>query len=155
MDRQGRELLNNLTIALCAAPLFAGGGPNPVAPEALGPEYGQEPGTAGEAGNEGGEAGEPGALCAMSETARQSRSGVDPARSFDRATASFAGTVTNPTAAPVAGVRVEIHLSNGVEPGPTPLLTLNPSQASPVARDARGQEFTTWQVHLEIGRDEP
>ena len=145
---------NNLLIAFFAALLFGCDGPNPITPESHGPESAGEHGTAGESGNEGGEAGEPGTLYGISETARQSRSGIDLVMSYDLASASFVGTLTNSTAAAVADVRVEIHLSNGTELGPTPLLTLNARQESPVALDARGQSFSTWQVHIEIGQDE-
>ena len=54
----------------------------------------------------------------------------------------------------VSLVRVEVHLSNGIELGPTPSLNLTPAQTSPVALSADGQQFTTWSVHVEIGEDE-
>lgn len=144
--------MSNLLITFLAAALFAGGGQDPVPRESHGPESGQEHGA--ESGREGDESGEPGILYGIAETARQSRAGVDLVIRYDEAAASFAGTVTNTTGAPVADVRVEIHLSNGVELGPTPLLTLKPRQQSPVVLDARGRNFAAWQVHIEIGRDE-
>ena len=141
-------------VAFFAALLFACDGSNPISPELHGPESAQEHGTAGESGNGGSEAGEPGTLYGISETARQSRSGIDLVMSYDQTSASFVGSVTNSTGASVADVRVEIHLSNGVELGPTPLQTLNARQESPVVLDARGESFSTWQVHIEIGQDE-
>ena len=148
--------MHNVLIALLATLFLACD--NPIAPEAPGPESAQEHGAAGESGteggSEGGEAGEPGTLYAISEIARQNRSGVELVMSYDQAAASFTGTVTNTNAAPIADVRVEIHLSNGVELGPTPLLTLDPRQESPVVLDASGNSFATWQVHIEVGQGE-
>ena len=160
--------MNSLLITFLAASLFAGDGQDAVPPERHGPgsaqehgpesaqEHGSESGEehGAESGGEGGEAGEPGTLYGITETARQSRRGVDLVIRYDEAAARFAGTVTNTTGAPVADVRVEIHLSNGVELGPTPLLTLKPDQRSQVVLDARGQDFAAWQVHIEIGRGE-
>ena len=99
-------------------------------------------------------AGESGTQYELSQTARQSRSGVNLVIGYDAAAQSFTGTVTNTTTAVVSLVRVEVHLSNGIELGPTPSLNLTPAQTSPVALSADGQQFTTWSVHVEIGEDE-
>lgn len=64
---------------------------------------------------------------------------------------AFTGTVHNTTSATVSDVRVEIHLSNGVELGPTPRQNLAPQEQSDVSLDARGQSFTTWSVHVDLG----
>ena len=71
--------------------------------------------------------------------------------SFDSARSVFSGTVTNTTDATVSQVRVEIHLSNEVELGPTPRQDLTANQSMPVELDASGQTFTWWSVHVEIG----
>ena len=42
-------------------------------------------------------------------------------------------------------------LSNGVELGPTPRVDLAPGETRPVELDARGQTFTHYSVHVEIG----
>ena len=62
--------------------------------------------------------------------------------------------MTNTTAEPVAQVRVEVHLSNGIELGPTPRITLAPGETRAVNLDAGGQRFDTWEAHVEIGEGE-
>ncbi len=61
----------------------------------------------------------------------------------------FTGTVTNTTSSTVAAVRVEIHLSNGEELGPTPRKDLGAGESMPVTLDASGQNFDWWSVHAE------
>lgn len=58
-----------------------------------------------------------------------------------RARQVFSGTVENTTAATVSQVRVEVHLLNGVELGPTPNVDLAARQTLPVELDASGQTF--------------
>ena len=97
----------------------------------------------------GSEPGESGQQYAKDDEAHETRRGVELVmRYVDDA---FVGTVTNTTAAPVADVRVEIHLSNGVELGPTPRRTLAAGETADVRLDASDQVFTTWSVHVEIG----
>ena len=63
----------------------------------------------------------------------------------------FTGSVENTTNVTVTRVRVEVHLLNGVEIGPTPNVDLAPGEMKPVELDARGQMFTHFSVHVEIG----
>jgi hypothetical protein len=98
-----------------------------------------------------GEPGESGTQYRLTDTARESRSGVDLVMTYDQPNERFNGTVTNTTSATVAAVRVEIHLSNGVELGPTPRVDLTAGQVESVTLDASGQTFTRWSVHVEIG----
>ena len=131
-----------------------GCGDGPTVPEEQGePESGSEAASGTESGT-GSEPGESGTQYELTQTARQSRSGVNLVIGYDAAAQSFTGTVTNTTTAVVSLVRVEVHLSNGIELGPTPSLNLTPAQTSPVALSADGQQFTTWSVHVEIGEDE-
>ena len=123
------------------------------------PESGSEaaPGTQSGTGTESGtgsEPGESGTQYKLSDTVRQSRSGVNLVIGYDAEAQSCTGTVTNTTTAVVSLVRVKVHLSNGIELGPTPSLNLTPAQTSPVALSADGQQFTTWSLHVEIGEDE-
>ncbi|MDE3263078.1 MAG: hypothetical protein OYL41_13960 [Acidobacteriota bacterium] len=124
-------------------------GESPTAPEAHGPESGNESGSEGSSGS--GEPGESGTQYGLADTARETRSGVDLVMQYDAAAQAFTGTVTNTTTAAIANVRVEIHLSNGVELGPTARVTLNAGQTNPVQLAAAGQSFTRWSVHVELG----
>jgi hypothetical protein len=51
-------------------------------------------------------------------------------------------------------VRVEVHLSNGVELGPTKRVDLKPGARIPVELSAANQEFTWWTTHPEHGSEE-
>ena len=104
----------------------------------------------GESG-ESGEPGESGTRWNASETATETRSGVTLVLNYDPATARFDGTVTNTTGSTVGNVRVEIHLSNGTELGPTPRVDLGARQQQSVTLDASGQNFAWYSVHVEIG----
>lgn len=109
-------------------------------------------GLGGESGEgSGGESGESGTQYGRADTARESRAGVDLVMRYDAARERFEGTVTNTNGAAVDDVRVEIHLSNQVELGPTPRTTLVAGEVLPVELDARGQQFQAWSVHVEIG----
>ena len=81
------------------------------------------------------------------------RNGVELIAWYDSAREVFTGTVTNTTNATVRQVRVEIHLSNGTELGPTPRVDLAAGERHAVELDAGGQNFDWWSVHIEIGSD--
>ena len=102
-------------------------------------------------GNSSTEPGESGTQYQLSDTARESRAGVDLVLRYDQPNETFTGTLTNTTGAAVADVRIEIHLSNGVELGPTPRIVIGAGETNPVELDARGQSFTAFSVHIEIG----
>ncbi len=97
------------------------------------------------------EAGESGTRWNSNETATETRSGVTLVLSYDSSSQRFNGTVTNTTNSTVADVRVEIHLSNGTELGPTPRTSLNAQESKPVTLDSSGQNFDWYSVHVEIG----
>lgn len=73
---------------------------------------------------------------------------------YNPATEAFEGSVQNTTNEVLDQVRVEIHLSNGVELGPTQRIDLKPGQTIPVALSAIGYEFTSWVTHPEAGVEE-
>ena len=102
----------------------------------------------------GGEEGESGTQYDISETAREIRSGVELILSYNRTLRSFIGSVRNTTQQPVGRVRVEVHLSNGVELGPTPNVDLDPGQVRRVELSAGTQSFTGFSTHVEIGSGE-
>ena len=85
------------------------------------------------------------------DTFYMTRAGARLILSYDAASQAFTGTVTNVTGATLSSVRVEVHLSNGVELGPTPPMDLAPGQSIPVSLPASGQDFATWGAHPEVG----
>lgn len=97
------------------------------------------------------EAGESGTRWNPNETATDTRRGVNLVISYNPSSQRFDGTVTNTTGSTVTDVRVEIHLSNGTELGPTPRVDLQAQESRPVTLDASGQNFDWYSVHVEIG----
>lgn len=98
-----------------------------------------------------GEPEESGTQYGLSDTAKEVRGGVELVIRFDSTRRVFAGTVKNGTDATVRQVRVEVHLSSGVELGPTPRVDLRPRQSAPVELRAGSQEFNKFSTHVEIG----
>ena len=70
---------------------------------------------------------------------------------FDPATQVFVGSVTNSTARPLPQVRVEVHLDNGTELGPTRRVDVGPGETVPVELGAFGNDFNAWVSHPETG----
>lgn len=97
------------------------------------------------------EPGESGVRWNANQTATDTRRGVDLVISYDATSRRFNGTVTNTTGATVTDVRVEIHLSNGTELGPTPRVDLAAGAKQSVTLDASGQNFDWYSVHVEFG----
>ena len=88
---------------------------------------------------------------ALSDTYDNVRAGAHLIMSYDAATNSFKGTVKNTTTGTLTRVRVEIHLSNGVELGPTPPVDLAPGETRPIVLKTSGKAFDTWTAHPEVG----
>ncbi len=87
----------------------------------------------------------------QNETYDQTRAGARLVMAYDTASNSFFGTVENTTSSPLAEVRVEIHLSNGTELGPTPSLPLAVGETINVTLQATTAAFATWSAHPEVG----
>ena len=92
---------------------------------------------------------EPGQQLGNDETFDAVRNGVRLVLAYDKASSSFLGTVENVTEASIAAVRVEVHLSNGVELGPTRRINLISGQKEQVSLSAKGQSFNWWKAHAE------
>ncbi len=88
---------------------------------------------------------------ALTDTYDSVRNGAHLIMSYDAATNSFRGTVENTTGAILSQVRVEIHLSNGIELGPTSPVDLAPGAQIPVELMAEGPSFDKWTAHPEVG----
>ncbi len=94
---------------------------------------------------------ESGTRLALNETYDAVRAGARLILSYDVTTKAFTGTVQNTTSATLRRLRVEVHLSNGTELGPTTPVDLAPGQATDVVLPAAGQSFTSWSAHPEVG----
>lgn len=84
----------------------------------------------------------------------ETRNGARLILSYTTAKQSFRGTVQNTTSKTLSQVRVEVHLSNGVELGPTKRTDLKPGERMRVELSAANQEFTWWTTHPEHGSEE-
>lgn len=113
---------------------------------------GNEHGDGGEGGDEGGE--ENGTQYQKNETHDEVRKGSHLILSYDEPSNSFVGTVENVSNETLDQVRVEVHLSNGTELGPTPDVSLEPGQIEDVELEATTEPFETWSAHAEVGADE-
>ncbi len=144
---------------------FACGGPGPVntegggegGSEAGGEQHGAEGGSeSGGEGSEGGAAGseEGGNALALDETFDMVRAGARLIMSYDAHSNAFFGTVVNTTNATLTQVRIEVHLSNGIELGPTTPADLAPGAAMNVILPASVQPFDGWTPHAEVGASE-
>jgi predicted DNA-binding antitoxin AbrB/MazE fold protein len=108
----------------------------------------------GERGEHAGEGEETGPRISLDGTHDEVRKGVRLILSFDNESSSFIGTVENVTEKTVSRVRVEVHLSNGVELGPTKPINLAPGKKVDVKLSAEGQSFKWWKSHAEAGASE-
>ena len=97
---------------------------------------------------------ESGTRLTLTQTYDTVRGGARLILSYDQAAKAFIGTVENTTDATLDRVRVEVHLSNGVELGPTIPKDLAPGEQMAVRLDAAGQNFTGWTPHAEVGGGE-
>jgi hypothetical protein len=104
-----------------------------------------------EGGSEGEESGQ---QFAKDETYDQVRNGARLKLVYDAKTNAFVGTVENTTNQTLSKVRVEVHLSNGIELGPTTPTDLAPDQTINVELSAAGQDFNKWSAHPEVGSSE-
>ena len=109
---------------------------------------GSESGSKSESG-EGGE--ESGTQFALGDTFDEVRAGARLVLSYDSAANAFKGKVENTTWATLSRVRVEVHLSNGIELGPTTPVDLAPGQVVEVTLPASSQPFASWSAHPEVG----
>ncbi len=115
---------------------------------------GGEHGSGGESGSEsGGAGGEEGSanMLAPDETFDAVRGGARLILSYDAASNSFKGTVENTTNGVLDRVRIEVHLSNGTELGPTTPTDMAPGEVAPINLPATPASFTGWTAHAEVG----
>ena len=114
----------------------------------------------GESGNEavsesgaGSEEGS-GAQLALNDTFDAVRGGARLTMSYDPASNAFIGAVENTTNNTLTNVRIEVHLSNGIELGPTTPIDLAPGEVASVNMPASQAPFAGWVPHAEVGSGE-
>lgn len=90
----------------------------------------------------------------LDESYDATRNGARLFMRWDAASNSFVGAVENVGDTLLTRVRVEVHLSNGVELGPTHPTDLAPGEALDIALPAGTQPFATWIPHAEVGAGE-
>lgn len=97
---------------------------------------------------------ESGTQLALDETYDKIRSGVRLILTYDASTNAFNGTIENTTDEPLKSVRVEVHLSNGIELGPTKPTDLAPKEKVLIKLTATSTDFDGWTAHPEVGSEE-
>ena len=131
--------------------VFDRGGPGPVPHTGgEGSEGSGGEGSGGEGGASGSEEGS-GANLALDETFDAVRGGARLILNYDAASNSFTGTVENTTSNVLSNVRIEVHLSNGTELGPTTPVDMAPGQVIDVNLPATQASFAGWIAHAEVG----
>ena len=148
--------------------VFDCGGPGPVAHtgaeggsaegaggEGHGPggEGGSESGSEGAGGSSGSEEGSRATL-APDATFDAIRGGARLIMSYDPMSNAFKGIVQNTTDSVLTNLRIEVHLSNGTELGPTTPVDMAPGQALLVMMPSTPEPFTGWIAHAEVGGGE-
>ena len=128
--------------------VFDCSGPGPIAHTA---EEGTE-GSGGERDYESrAEEGSGASALALHETFDTVRSGARLVLNYDAPSNSFKGTVENATNGILGRVRVEVHLSNGTELGPTTPTDMAPREVIEINLTATPASFTRWTAHAEVG----
>ncbi len=94
---------------------------------------------------------ESGAMLALDESYDAVRNGARLVLHYDAQSNSFNGFVENTTKGALKQVRVEVHLSNGVELGPTTPADLGPGERIDVHLAATKKDFDGWTAHPEVG----
>ena len=121
--------------------VFDCGGPGPAA------NAGEERGEHGAGGEEGSGAN----ALALDETFDAVRSGARLILKYDAPSNSFIGAVKNTTNGVLYRVRIEVHLSNGTELGPTTPTEMAPGEVVTINLPATPASFTGWTAHAEVG----
>ena len=117
-----------------------------------------ETGAGGETGNEssggGSEEGSGANPLAPDETFDMFRGGARLILNYDAQSNGFKGTVENTSNGVLDRVRIEVHLSNGTELGPTTPIDMAPGEVVAITLPATKASFTGWIAHTEVGGGE-
>lgn len=90
----------------------------------------------------------------LNETYDSVKGGVRIILSHNVVSEAFIGTMENVTNKNIKSARVEVHLSNGVELGPTKSVNLSAGKKSNVELSVEDNKFIWWKTHAEVGQDE-
>ncbi len=143
--------------------VFDCGGPGPVAHtgaeggsgEGSGSEGGSESGSeSGSEGSGGSEEGSGAGMLAPDETFDTVRGGARLIMNYDATSNAFIGSVENTTNNTLTNVRIEVHLSNGTELGPTTPVDMAPGESLAINLPSTPESFTGWTPHAEVGGGE-
>lgn len=104
--------------------------------------------------SEGREGEEKGAELSLSEKFDKTKRGVRLYLAYNKKSNAFEGYVTNVSNKPLQRVRVEIHLSNGTELGPTTPAGLAPGEKKKITLKGTKKAFSGWAAHAEVGNNE-
>ena len=115
-----------------------------------GVESGDEHREGAESGGEG-DGEESGRRYALVDTYDETRAGARLILSYDASANAFVGEVRNETGSALNRVRVEVHLSNGTELGPTVPVNLAPGDSALISLPAADEPFDSWSAHPEVG----
>jgi hypothetical protein len=88
---------------------------------------------------------------ALDERYDKVRNGARLVLTYDLKNNSFSGFVENVTDFTLKQVRVEVHLSNGVELGPPTQTDLDPGESVEINLTAPNKDFDGWTAHPEVG----
>ena len=88
---------------------------------------------------------------ALNETYDKIRNGARLILTYGAQSNSFKGTVENTTDETLKQVRVEVHLSNGTELGPTTPADLSLGEKRGIELAATSNDFDKWTAHPEVG----
>ena len=91
---------------------------------------------------------------ALDEQYDKVRNGARLILKYDPQSNAFKGAVENTTDETLKQVRVEVHLSNGVELGPTTPGDLAPGEKREILLTATSTNFDRWSAHPEVGEGE-
>ena len=97
---------------------------------------------------------EPGIYYSLTDTCDIVYNGVHLVLVYDAESNSFLGTAKNNTRETLKKVRVEVHLSNGIELGPTIPADLNKQMTIEIKLPAGTSDFVSWAAHPEVGSNE-
>lgn len=101
-----------------------------------------------------GEGEEAGIQLSMDGVYDEVRKGSHLVLSYDAEAGAFVGSVKNVSDKVLNRVRVEVHLSNGSELGPSTQVDLQPGEKRMVILNAGDKSFKTWSAHTEVGSGE-